>query len=102
MLCTGHQGVVRIFPVRKFGTSQDAFFHRIRVEGAFLITSKLQNGEVTDLLIHSEQGRVLNLQNPWKDKKIKVKDSNNNEKIYEGNQIKMQTEPRVTYYFAPV
>jgi hypothetical protein len=72
------------------------------VEGAFLVTSKLQNGEVTDLSIHSEQGRVLNLQNPWKDKKIRIKKIGGDEKSYEGDRIKIPTEPKATYHITPI
>ena len=51
MLCMGHQDVVRLFPV--WNRSNDASFHQIRVEGAFLVSATLKNGSVTELSIYS-------------------------------------------------
>jgi hypothetical protein len=99
MLCMGHQGVVRIFPV--WPKNKDASFHQIRVEGAFLVSAKLKNEEVTDLSIFSEKGRELNLLNPWKNRKVKVKASGSGEKIYEGERIKISTQAGVGYRFFP-
>lgn len=64
MLCMGHQGVVRLFPV--WPRSEDASFHQIRVEGAFLVSASLKGGEVGLVTLFSEKGRDLTLLNPWK------------------------------------
>ena len=64
MLCMGHQGIVRLFPV--WPRELDASFHQIRVEGAFLVSASLKNGAVGDVRIVSEKGRDLTLLNPWK------------------------------------
>ncbi|MDR1492886.1 MAG: hypothetical protein LBT05_09220 [Planctomycetaceae bacterium] len=95
MLCMGRQNIVRLFPV--WSRNKNALFHQIRLEGAFLISAELKNGEVVYLSIFSEQGRTLNLLNPWQDKKIKVKDSDNNEQIYDGEQIQINTKSKTIY-----
>ncbi|MDR3094199.1 MAG: hypothetical protein LBU62_06115 [Bacteroidales bacterium] len=99
MLCMGHQGVVRLFPV--WPKNKDASFHQIRVEGAFLVSAALKNGEVIDLSILSEKGRELNLLNPWKNRKVKVK-GKKGETVYEGERIKISTQAGVTYRFSPL
>jgi hypothetical protein len=94
MLCIGHQDIVRLFPV--WPSNRDASFHQIRVEGAFLVSAKLIDGEIDDVTIFSEQGRELNLLNPWKDCKIKVKGLND-ERLFEGERIRITTEKGTTY-----
>lgn len=99
MLCMGHQDIVRLFPV--WPRDKDASFHRIRVEGAFLVSSELKNGKVNFLTIFSEKGRDLTLQNPWGDKKLEVK-YGRDKRVVEGSYITMKTEAGKNYQFAPV
>ncbi|KAA6300444.1 MAG: hypothetical protein EZS26_003410 [Candidatus Ordinivivax streblomastigis] len=99
MLCMGHQGVVRLFPV--WPRNKDAAFHQIRTEGAFLVSAELTKGEVTDLSIFSEQGRELTLLNPWKNRKVRVEEVGSGEKTYEGERIKISTKPGKCYRFEP-
>jgi hypothetical protein len=94
MLCSGHQDVLRLFPV--WNRSRDASFHQIRVEGAFLVSAKLKNGEIGDVTIFSEQGRELNLLNPWKGRGIKVKGPAG-QQSYGGERILIKTEKGATY-----
>jgi hypothetical protein len=94
MLCTGHQGVVRLFPV--WPRNRDASFYQIRVEGAFLVSAKLKGGEVCDVTVFSEQGRELNLLNPWKGHKIKVIGTDS-EQSYESERIRIKTEKGTAY-----
>jgi len=94
MLCTGHQGVVRLFPV--WQREQDASFYNLRVEGAFLVSAELKNGKIQNVIIKSEQGRDLILLNPYEGQKIKIQNGNE-EKIYEGNRIKIPTKAGEIY-----
>jgi hypothetical protein len=94
MLCTGHQGVVRLFPV--WQREQDASFYNLRVEGAFLVSAELKNGKIQNVIIKSEQGRDLILLNPYEGQKIKIQNGNE-EKIYEGEQIKIPTKAGEIY-----
>jgi len=100
MLCMGHQDIVRVFPV--WPRNQNASFHQIRVESAFLVSSELRGGEVKSLTLYSEKGRDLTLQNPWKNKKVEIKNKMNGKNIVEGEYIKMKTKPNQTYSFSPV
>ncbi len=49
------------------GTPQEksARFHQLRTYGAFLISSKLQDGKVEFVKIISEKGKKCILKNPW-------------------------------------
>jgi hypothetical protein len=100
MLCMGHQNVVRIFPV--WPRNKAAAFHQIRVEGAFLVSAELIKGEVFNLSVLSEKGRELNLLNPWKNRKVTVKEVGGETKTYEGDEIKISTKAGVTYRFLPI
>jgi hypothetical protein len=99
MLCMGHQDVVRLFPV--WNRANDASFHQIRVEGAFLVSASMKNGEVTDLSIYSEQGRPLCLLNPWKNSSISVIESTDGKQTgkyeHSGERISMPTKPNTMY-----
>jgi len=71
MLCMSNQNLLRVFPV--WPRDKDASFSNIRSEGAFLVSSALQNGDVQYVRIISEQGRTLVLQNPWPGKAVLIK-----------------------------
>lgn len=110
MLCTAHQGVLRVFHV--WPKKQDAAFWNIRVEGAFLVTASLKNGEVGTVEIFSEKGRDLELLNPWGAAAVEVREvsgsvgsggsvgsvgSGGTSKLYEGGRIRFSTKSGTTY-----
>jgi hypothetical protein len=99
MLCMGHQGVLRLFPV--WNRNRDASFHQIRVEGAFLVSAKLENGAIDNVTVFSEQGKELHLLNPWEGRKLQVKGPDG-EQQYEGERIRINTEKGTTYRLEPV
>jgi alpha-L-fucosidase 2 len=70
MLIQSHTGIVRIFPAIP-EEWKDVSFTKLRTEGAFIISSKMKNGEITDVDILSEKGGDLRLFNPFKSDKIK-------------------------------
>lgn len=100
MLCMGHQDIVRVFPV--WPRDKDALFHQIRVEGAFLVSGELKDGEVVSLKLLSEKGRDLVLQNPWKQKNVEVKNGTTGKRVVAGEFLTMKTEAGQTYLFEPV
>ncbi|MDR1666852.1 MAG: hypothetical protein LBS03_04050 [Bacteroidales bacterium] len=65
--------------------------------GAFLVSSSLKNGEVTELSIYSEQGRPLCLLNPWKGRSVRVCELTGSKRTgeyeYSGERINMPTKP---------
>ena len=70
MLCMGHNGVLRLFPV--WPKDNDARFANLRTWGAFLVSSELKGGEVQYVDITSEQGRKCTVQNPWPGRGVSV------------------------------
>ena len=95
----GHQDVIRVFPV--WPRTEDAFFRNIRVEGAFLVSSSIKDGQIDKITILSEKGRDLNLQNPWNET-VEVKVSGGRKLIVDGDFIRMKTEAGKTYTFRPI
>ena len=100
MLCMGHQDIVRIFPV--WPKDQDATFERIRVEGAFLVSAQIKGGVIGPVTIISEQGRPLVLQNPWKDKAVKITSKAGESTTQRGDKLTLTTQQGVTYTFTPL
>lgn len=56
MLIQSHAGVIRIFPAIP-GDWQDVAFHRLRTEGGFLVTARMENGELTELEVEATVDR---------------------------------------------
>lgn len=99
MLCMGHQGIVRLFPV--WPVSLDAAFHQLRVEGAFLVSATLQGGEIGNVSLLSERGTPLSMQNPWPGKVVEVTASGGRKQLVEGPVLHLETSPGSTYRFRP-
>jgi hypothetical protein len=70
MLCMGHKGVLRIFPV--WPKDKDASFTNIRCWGAFLVSSELKDGVINTVKIVSEKGRDCTIVNPWPGMKVSL------------------------------
>lgn len=100
MLCMGHQDIVRLFPV--WPRSKDALFNQLRIEGAFLVSSELKQGQIPYVTLISEQGRPLTLLNPWPLCKVSVITKGKKNKVLEGTYIQLDTEAGTTYRFVPV
>ena len=100
MMCMGHQDIVRIFPV--WPRSMDASFHDIRVEGAFLVSASMKDGQIGEVTLVSEKGRDLTLLNPWKGREVKIKGPGAEKSNVQGEFICMKTEAGGVYRFRPV
>ncbi|MBQ6286311.1 MAG: hypothetical protein IJK73_01470 [Bacteroidales bacterium] len=100
MLCMGHQGVVRLFQV--WPHNLDASFHNIRVEGAFLVSASLENGEIGEVTLFSEKGRDLTLQNPWKGRDVEERTKGGGKQVLSGDRIRMKTQEGATYTFTGI
>lgn len=100
MLCMGHQGVVRLFPV--WPRDKDALFSQLRVEGAFLVSGELKKGMVVSVSVFSEQGRILNLINPWKGKSVCLEVNGSEKKTLTGDTIRLETKSGKTYRFTSI
>lgn len=64
MLIQSHSGVVKLFPAIP-ADWKDASFESLRTYGAFLISAKMEKGEVSKVEILSEKGGELVLKNPF-------------------------------------
>ncbi len=74
MLCTGHQGILRVF--HTWPDELDASFENLRALGAFLVSGRLRGGKIEYVEITSERGRKCTMQNPWPGRHVKVTRSN--------------------------
>jgi len=65
MLIQSHTGVVKLFPAIP-AEWKDVRFTTLRAEGAFLVSAKMEKGEVTTIDILSEKGGELKIDNPYR------------------------------------
>lgn len=64
MLLQSHTGVIHIFPALP-ESWQDASFQNLRAMGAFTVSADYKNGKIQKVIIHSEQGGLLKIKNPF-------------------------------------
>ena len=100
MLLQSHDQTIRVFPV--WSKDRPASFTDLRAFGAFLVSSKCQNGEVTQVTIKSEAGRLCRIANPWPGKagEVWANASGRPEKVdfqVDGNVIVFPTEKGKQY-----
>jgi hypothetical protein len=91
MLCQGHGGILRIFPVWPSG--RDARFGNIRVDGAFLVSAEKKNGKLLPVRIVSEKGKTCRLVNPWPGKGVLIESTLNGTRELEGSMLVFETQP---------
>lgn len=72
MLLQSHTGTIRVFPAVP-DSWRDAAFSTLRTYGAFLVTAKRADGQVKEVLIHSEKGGLMRLDNPFGDAGFRVR-----------------------------
>ncbi len=89
MLCMGHGGVLRVFPV--WPRFKDASFHSLRTYGAFLVSSELKDGIVQYVEILSEKGKDCVIQNPWPGRSIILSSNINEDKELYGERFSFNT-----------
>ena len=96
-LMQSYDGTIRLYP--NWPLNKDADFHHLRAAGAFLVSSSLKNGKVSEIEITSEAGGILQLILPWgKGGTIK-----NNQGIQPltSNTVKIATVKGETILFKP-
>lgn len=71
MLIQSHTGTVRLFPAIP-GNWKDLSFSKLRTEGAFLVSAKMEDGKVMEAEITSEKGGEIKILNPFPDNEINV------------------------------
>ncbi len=90
MLCMGHQGVLRFFPV--WPKNRPARFANLRAEGAFLCAGALDERVVQYVHILSERGRDCTLANPWPGKAVTLYRDGKQGETLEGARFTFRTK----------
>lgn len=62
MLLQSSEGIIKVFPNWTGGNAQ---FTTLREKGAYLVSSKMQDGEVQYIEVTSEKGNDVEIVNPW-------------------------------------
>ncbi len=70
MVLQGFEGVVRVFPC--WDKSVNVSYNSLRADGAFLVSSEMNNGVVSFVNIVSEAGQTLRFENPYKTALVKA------------------------------
>lgn len=76
-----------MFPNRN--RSKTASFERL---GAFVISSRLKNGEVRYVHLVSEKGRPCTLENPWPGKAARITRNGKGAELLEGARLHFRTK----------
>lgn len=84
------EGVLRIFPC--WVRSQDASFRNLRASGAFLVSSSIKDGEIANVELLSEQGRLCKMENPWPERTLIVRHSGGKLEELRGRFVEFKTQ----------
>ena len=63
LLLQSQGGRLRLFPA--WPRARPASFSTLRAVGAFLVSARVANGVVADVVIESERGGACTIENPW-------------------------------------
>ncbi|MEM2239388.1 MAG: hypothetical protein QXL27_03635 [Candidatus Bathyarchaeia archaeon] len=101
MLLQSWGGRIRVFPaVPEFW--KDAYFHKLRAEGAFLVTSKLKDRMVEYIIVESEAGKTCEVVNPFSENEASLIDlKTGEEKVLTGRILKFETRKGGVYLLKP-
>ncbi|MGN0533103.1 MAG: glycosyl hydrolase family 95 catalytic domain-containing protein [Eubacterium sp.] len=92
MALQSYNGIIRIFP--NWDTSITGSYKNLRADGAFLVSAKIENGNISDIEIFSENGGKAVLENPYN----KCIISNDTSRIYSKKliEINMKKNQRIS------
>ena len=85
-------GIVRVFPAVP-GTWRDVSFEGIRVEGAFLVSARMQDARPQIVEISSEAGGPLRMANPFADQRCMVRTDGGMETVVQAAVVRLDTRP---------
>ena len=94
MLLQSHDGVLRLFPC--WPRSLDAAFGTLRARGAFLVSARLRQGEISHVSLQSEKGRSCTIANPWPGRTVSVVRDGRRAEEATGEQLLVATAPGET------
>jgi alpha-L-fucosidase 2 len=90
MLCMSAGNVIRIFAGLPAG--QNAEFDNLRAWGAFLVSARLTKGNVSDVRVKSEKGKVCTIVNPWPGKSVRVMRNGKRAESVSGPRFSLDTK----------
>jgi alpha-L-fucosidase 2 len=90
MLMQSYEQVIRIFP--NWNRNKDASFENLRAYGAFLISSKLEKGQIIYVKMISEAGRTCVVDNPWPGKKVRLLRNAKPAELLSGKRFSLDTK----------
>lgn len=93
MLCMSVGNVLRLFTIPK---EHNASFKNIRAWGAFLVSARLNQGLVSDVVVKSEKGKPVTLLNPWPNQQVLLIRNGKKAETLSGSRITFSTKPDET------
>ncbi|WEK17647.1 MAG: trehalose hydrolase [Candidatus Pedobacter colombiensis] len=90
MMMQSYEHIIRIFP--NWNRSKDASFDQLRAYGAFLVSSRLEKGEIKHVTLLSEAGRTCNIDNPWPGKKVQLVRNGQKAELLSGKTFAFHTK----------
>ena len=96
MLMQSHEGVIRILPC--WNKKMSASFENLRADGAFLVSAKLENEQITSLSIKSIMGRKCNVECQGIKKVNRESDKAEIPFKKYGNTVSFETQADTTYF----
>jgi len=99
MLMQGHEDIIRLFPV--WPRERDASFVRLRAKGAFLVSSRLEDGEVQYVRLQSERGGNCVMVNPWPGRSAMWHGTGESAGVVEGGRFALKTVAGETLLLGP-
>ena len=90
-LMQSYNGTIHLFP--NWDKQTDAKFSTLRAAGAFLVSSKLVNGEIAFVHILSEKGSACHIINPWEGSDVQLIRNGKPDQIMSGDKLTFKTQP---------
>ena len=89
MFCMSVGNVIRIF--NHFPNNQKAGFKNIRAWGGFLVSARITDGLISNVILVSEKGKLCTMVNPWPGKILKLLRSGKPAETISGEKISFKT-----------
>ena len=94
-----HDFTLRVFP--NWETDRDGCFSNLRAYGAFLVTAPWASGSACFIVVESEKGRPLTLENPWPEVNVRLERNGLPAETIQGDSFTTPTKPGDFLLFYP-